>query len=99
MLEEFLFYFKKGAAAERYVSDGELFDKLVETAKESDDVKIALGKFKLTQMIFFKKRVNYNKAETLKTKIYKKGSFSYQRWKVSDLLCFSSQKSSTSFQR
>lgn len=47
MLEEFLFYFKKGAAAERYVSNGELFDKLVETAKESDDVKIALGKFKL----------------------------------------------------
>ena len=44
LLEEFLFYFKKGAAAERYVSNRELFDKLVETAKQSDDVKIALGK-------------------------------------------------------
>jgi len=43
LLEEFLFYFKKGAAAERYVSNRELFDKLVETAKQSDDVKIALG--------------------------------------------------------
>lgn len=39
-----MFYFKKGAAAERYVSDRELFDKLTETAKQSDDVKIALGK-------------------------------------------------------
>jgi hypothetical protein len=51
LLEEFLFYFKKGAAAERYVSNRELFDKLVETAKRSDDVKIALGKFKIYKKI------------------------------------------------
>ena len=32
--EEFSFYFKQGAAAERYVSDRELFDKLVAASLE-----------------------------------------------------------------
>lgn len=32
--EEFFFYFKQGAAAERYVADRDLFDRFVETSRQ-----------------------------------------------------------------
>jgi len=41
--EEFFFYFSKGAAAERYVADRQLFDRLVEASRKVN-APVGLGK-------------------------------------------------------
>ena len=43
LLSEFGYYFKEGAAAERYVADRDLFDRLVEAAREIKTTRSALG--------------------------------------------------------
>merc|ERR1711935_864829 len=43
LLAEFGYYFREGAAAERYVADRDLFDRLVQAARSIESTREALG--------------------------------------------------------